>query len=131
MEGAKAMYGKKLGLAFQIVDDILDICGQQSTVGKSLGTDIEKGKLTLPMIHFLKHAAPQHRELLIGLMESNDGDKVERVRQLIGPSDSVAYARGEAQRLVDEAVGALAVLPVGEAREALVEAAQFVTVRDR
>ena len=44
--------------AFQIVDDILDICGQQKTVGKSLGTDIEKGKLTLPLIHFLKHAAP-------------------------------------------------------------------------
>ncbi len=128
---ALATYGKKLGLAFQIVDDILDICGQQSKVGKSLGTDIEKGKLTLPMIHFLKHAAPQHRELLIGLLESHDGDKVERVRQLIGPSDSIAYARGEAQRLVEEAVGALSVLPVGEAREALVEAAQFVTVRDR
>ncbi len=68
---------------------------------------------------------------MIGLLESRDGDKVERVRQLIGPSDSVAYARGEAQRLVDEAVTALGVLPVGEAREALVEAAQFVMVRER
>src|SRR5271154_1372274 len=115
---ALALYGKQLGLAFQIVDDILDICGQQKTVGKSLGTDIEKGKLTLPMIHFLKHAAPQHRELLIGLLESQEHDRVERVRQLIAPSESIAYAKTEAQRLVDEAIAAVKVLPPSEAREA-------------
>src|SRR4029078_10048110 len=84
---ALALYGKQIGMAFQIVDDILDICGSQKTVGKSLGTDIKKAKLTLPMIHFLKHAAPQHRDLLIGLLESDEHDRVERVRQLLAPSD--------------------------------------------
>src|SRR5262249_23659080 len=69
---ALAAYGRHVGMAFQIVDDILDICGQQRTVGKSLGTDIEKGKLTLPLIHFLKHAAAPHRDLLIGLLESRE-----------------------------------------------------------
>ncbi len=128
---ALATYGRQLGLAFQIVDDILDICGQQKTVGKSLGTDIEKGKLTLPMIHFLKHAAPQHRELLIGLLESEEHDRIERVRQLIGPSDSIAYARAEAERLVEEAIAALRVLPPSEAREALTEAAHYVTAREK
>jgi octaprenyl-diphosphate synthase len=128
---ALALYGKQLGLAFQIVDDILDICGQQKTVGKSLGTDIEKGKLTLPMIHFLKHAAPQHRELLIGLLESQEHDRVERVRQLVAPSESIAYAKSEAQRLVDEAIAAVKVLPPSEAREALIEAAHYVTARDK
>jgi octaprenyl-diphosphate synthase len=128
---ALATYGRQMGMAFQIVDDILDICGQQKTVGKSLGTDIEKGKLTLPMIHFLKHAAPQHRELLIGLLESQEHDRVERVRQLVAPSDSIAYARHEAERLVKEAVSALKVLPPGPAREALVEAAHYVTARDK
>ncbi len=128
---ALATFGKQLGLAFQIVDDILDICGQQKLVGKSLGTDIEKGKLTLPMIHFLKHAAPQHRELLIGLLESQEHDRVERVRQLLAPSESIAYARSEAERLVSEAIRALHVLPQSEAREALMEAAHYVTVRDK
>jgi octaprenyl-diphosphate synthase len=128
---ALATFGRQLGLAFQIVDDILDICGEQKTVGKSLGTDIEKGKLTLPLIHFLNHAAPQHRELLIGLMESQEHDRVERVRQLIAPSDSIGYARGEAQRLVNEAIAAIRVLPAGDAREALIEAAQYVTARDK
>jgi octaprenyl-diphosphate synthase len=128
---ALALFGKQIGLAFQIVDDILDICGSQKSVGKSLGTDIEKGKLTLPMIHFLRHAAPQHRELLLDLLESQDHDRVERVRQLLSPSDSIAYARNEAERLVSEAISALRVLPPGEAREVLMEAAHYVTARDR
>ena len=128
---ALTTYGRQLGLAFQIVDDILDICGQFSAVGKSLGTDIEKGKLTLPMIHFLRHAAPQHRDLLIGLLELEEHDRVERVRQLLSPSDSIAYARTEAERLVRESVSALSVLPPSEAKEALIEAAHYVTRRDR
>lgn len=128
---ALATYGKLVGMAFQIVDDILDICGQQKTVGKSLGTDIEKGKLTLPLIHFLQHAAPQHRELLIELLESQEHDRISHVKQLVAPSASIGYARGEAERLIGEAVEALQVLPASAAREALVEAAHFVTARNR
>ncbi|HVT82976.1 MAG TPA: polyprenyl synthetase family protein, partial [Phycisphaerae bacterium] len=101
---ALTAYGRLVGMAFQIVDDILDICGAQKTVGKSLGTDIEKGKLTLPLIHFLKHAAPQHRELLIELLESQEHDRIAHVRQLVAPSESIAFARNEAERLVREAV---------------------------
>ena len=128
---ALAAYGRQVGIAFQIVDDILDICGQQRVVGKSLGTDIQKGKLTLPLIHFLKHAAPPHRELLIELLESSDHERVAHVRQLVGPTDSIAYARAEAQRLIEGAVAALDVLPATSARAALVEAAHFVTARNK
>ncbi len=128
---ALATFGKQLGLAFQIIDDILDICGQQKTVGKSLGTDIEKGKLTLPMIHFLKHAAPQHRELLIDLLGSREHDRIERVRQLLAPSDSIAYARREAQNLVNQAITALRILPPSEARDVLTEMAHYVTAREK
>jgi len=128
---ALAHYGRQVGLAFQIVDDILDICGQTKTVGKSLGTDIEKGKLTLPLIHFLQHAAPQHRELLMGLLESTEHDRVEHVRQLVAPSESIQFARREAERLIAEAIEALAILPESPARGALVEAARYVTARER
>jgi len=128
---ALATYGRQVGMAFQIVDDILDIVGQQKTVGKSLGTDIEKGKLTLPMIHFLRHAAPQHRELLIGLLESDEHDRIERARQLVAPSDSIGYARREAERLIEAAIEALSILPAGEARDVLSEMAHFVTRRDK
>ncbi len=126
---ALARYGRLLGLAFQIVDDVLDIAGAQTTVGKSLGTDIEKGKLTLPMIHFLASAAPSHRELLIGLLESNEHDRVERVRQLLLPSVSMTYARDKAQSLVDQAIAALDDLTDSPARGTLAQMAAFVTTR--
>jgi len=128
---ALAAYGKLVGMAFQIVDDILDICGQQKTVGKSLGTDIEKGKLTLPLIHFLKNAAPQHRELLIELLESQEHDRISHVKQLVAPSASITFAKNEAERLISDAVAALSILPNSPARQALVEAAHFVTARNR
>jgi octaprenyl-diphosphate synthase len=128
---ALATFGRKIGLAFQIVDDILDICGTTRTVGKSLGTDIEKGKLTLPMIHFLKHAAAQHRALLVDLLDSKDADRVSRVRQLLAPSPSMAAARQAAEKLVSEAITALhhGVAP-GDARDVLEEMARFVTARE-
>jgi octaprenyl-diphosphate synthase len=128
---ALALYGRQVGMAFQIVDDILDICGQQKTVGKSLGTDIEKGKLTLPLIHFLQHAAAPHRELLIELLESSQDDRIGHVRQLVAPSESIRYAYRQAECLVGEAVAALNILPASAARDALVEAAHFVTARNR
>lgn len=124
------LFGRKIGLAFQIIDDLLDICGNTKTVGKSLGTDIEKGKLTLPLIHFLKHAAPQHRALLLDLLESGEADRVARVRQLLAPSESIAAARKVAENLVQEAIKALHTLPPSEARTALEDMARFVTARE-
>ncbi len=97
------LYGLSLGTAFQIQDDILDIVGDQTTVGKTLGIDVQKGKLTLPMIHFMNTAPREHRTLLRSLLLSREADKVERIRNLILPSDSVQYATARARRLVDRA----------------------------
>src|SRR5437667_8324040 len=96
-------YGRSLGTAFQIQDDILDIVGDAGMVGKTLGIDIEKQKMTLPVIHFLRTAPPEHRKLLRSLIASREADKVERIRNLILPSGSIAYAREAARRLVDDA----------------------------
>src|SRR3954454_16187415 len=84
-------YGRSLGIAFQIQDDILDIVGDAGTVGKTLGIDVEKGKMTLPMIHFTRTAPPEHRALLRSLLTSPDGDKTEKIRNLIVPSHSIEY----------------------------------------
>jgi len=127
---ALAEYGKKIGLAFQIIDDVLDICGSTKTVGKSLGTDIEKGKLTLPMLHFLKHAAPQHRALLIDLLSSSAVDRVDHVRQLLAPSASIVAARQTAERYIQQAIEALRNMPASDARDAMEEMAKFVIARD-
>src|SRR3954466_10393163 len=79
------LYGLSLGTAFQIQDDILDIVGDARAVGKTLGIDVEKGKLTLPMIHFLRTAPIEHRTLLRDLLASRGIDKIEKMSNLILP----------------------------------------------
>jgi len=122
-------YGDCLGTAFQIQDDILDILGDASVVGKTLGSDIHKGKLTLPMIHFLRTAPLEHRTLLRSLLTSRDADKVDQIRNLILPSQSIEYARDYARQLVDQARKCLADLPESEPRSVLEAMAEFVITR--
>src|SRR3954451_9153582 len=117
--GQLELYGLSIGVAFQIQDDILDLVGQETMVGKTLGSDVEKGKMTLPMIHFLRTAPAEHRALLRSLLTSNDADKVERIRNLLLPSPSIDYARSRAREYVDRARGALLSLPDTEARRVL------------
>src|SRR5687767_12722918 len=122
-------YGMSLGTAFQIQDDILDIVGDEHTVGKTLGSDVEKGKMTLPMIHFLKTAPQEHRHLLRSLLQGNGPDKGERIRHLILPSGSIEYARGRAQQYIEQARAGLASLPDSDARRVLDTMAEFVVAR--
>lgn len=122
-------YGRALGMAFQIQDDILDVVGETQVVGKTLGIDVEKGKMTLPMIHFLQTAPPEHRALLRSLLTGRDADKAERVRNLVLPSASIGYATDRARQLVDKARSAISELPDSEARRVLDSMAEFVVAR--
>jgi octaprenyl-diphosphate synthase len=122
-------YGMCLGKAFQIQDDILDLIGDVGQVGKTLGIDAEKGKLTLPVIHFLRSAPPEHRLLLRSLLSGPVPDRVEKIRNLITPSASIEYARNEARQLVNRARAAIAPLPGSEAKTVLSAMADFVISR--
>jgi octaprenyl-diphosphate synthase len=122
-------YGLAIGTAFQIQDDILDIVGDQSTVGKTLGIDLDKGKLTLPIIHFLRTAPHEHRTLMRSLLYSREADKAERIRNLILPSRSVQYAADRAQQLVARAKSTLDGLPNAQATQVLQTMADFVISR--
>jgi octaprenyl-diphosphate synthase len=123
------LYGLSVGTAFQIQDDILDIVGEVRTVGKTLGIDIEKGKLTLPMIHFMRTAPKAHRTLLQSLLEGREPDKVEKIRNLMLPSKSIDYAREKARHLIDRARGAIETLPDSDAKRAMDTMAEFVVSR--
>ncbi|MFI5378220.1 MAG: polyprenyl synthetase family protein [Tepidisphaerales bacterium] len=129
MVSAVENYGLCLGIAFQIQDDILDIVGEPSQVGKTLGIDIEKGKMTLPLIHFMRSAPRQHRDLLLSLLKSESHDKTEKIRNLILPSESIPFARHRAQEYVDEARQSLEALPDSEPRRVLDMLADFVVNR--
>lgn len=123
------LYGLSLGTAFQIQDDVLDLIGDAGTVGKTLGLDLEKGKMTLPLIHFMKSAPPEHRALLRSLLGSRDGDRVEKIRNLVLPSDSIDYAKDKANLLVRRAIDAITALPDSEPKRVLELMAEFVVSR--
>jgi octaprenyl-diphosphate synthase len=122
-------FGRALGTAFQIQDDLLDITGDTATVGKTLGIDAEKGKLTLPMIHFLKTAPAEHRALMRSLLSDPSPDRAERLRNLILPSGSLAYARDAARHLANRARAQLDALPDSDAKRVLDVMAEFVVGR--
>jgi octaprenyl-diphosphate synthase len=100
--------GLALGLAFQIQDDLLDLIGRQEVVGKSLGKDLMKGKLTLPVIHHLARADQRERGEALELIAQGDADTL---RERLRASGSVEHTRNAAQRSVDEAKDVLATLP--------------------
>jgi octaprenyl-diphosphate synthase len=126
---AMETYGISLGIAFQIQDDVLDLVGDVRQVGKTLGSDLEKCKLTLPLIHFRDNAPPEHRALLLSLLSGPDPDRVEKIRNLILPSDSLSYARQMAEHYVAKARAALKPLPDTSARRTLRLMADFVITR--
>lgn len=123
-------FGLSMGIAFQIQDDILDLVGDVRCVGKTLGTDIEKGKMTLPMIHFMRSAPAEHRQLLRSLLAEGNGDRVERIRNLLAPSESIHHAEHRARQHVERATRAIANLPDTEAKRLLEAMAEFVVSRE-
>jgi len=129
-------YGEKLGLAFQIVDDLLDLVGSEDTVGKTLGLDLAKGKLTLPLIHFLSEAGQdqvgQLRRLLenVAATRQLEAATVESVRQLIVASGSVDHSRKVAGNLIDQACTALHPVSDSPAKSVLMDVAQALRVRE-
>ncbi|MEO0588155.1 MAG: polyprenyl synthetase family protein [Planctomycetota bacterium] len=128
-------YGERVGVAFQIVDDLLDLTGDEAVVGKSLGRDLQKQKLTLPLIHHLATAdAEQRRSTLALLSDLPEHQPAPRgmLRDLLEGTGSMAYARGHAERLVTEARDVvLEALPSGPAAELLAGLAGAITRRDR
>lgn len=123
------MFGWGIGLGFQIVDDVLDLTSSSVAFGKTLGTDLRAGVLTLPVIHGLTHATdPRLRDIAQG-RAGGEGD-MEELKDILGRSGSFAYAEGMARRFVGDAVRNLSLLPECDAREALLSMADFVVERE-
>lgn len=127
--GALASYGRDIGIAFQIVDDLLDLTGSQQETGKSVGRDTEMGKLTLPLIRFRNSVDSGKREQLDEILSNGHEDKAALARAMLVDSGCIEQAFDVARDYIDRAVAALAVLPPTDAKAALTAAADFVVQR--
>lgn len=131
-ECAEAMgrcaYG--IGVAFQIIDDCLDLVGTEQQMGKSLGSDIEKGHLTLPVIHWISQTPAEQRRQAVAELGLLDGPVDRRkVASQLEASGSIRYANDRAQEEVARAVKELARLPDSHARECLRMLGDYVITR--
>lgn len=118
-EVAAAMraYGLKLGTAYQVYDDCLDIAGDESKAGKSLGTDLKKGKLTLPIILLLRDASEANRARWSRAVLS--GEETEALVRATRSSGALKGAIGAARTLLKEAVEAIGIVPENTFRDGL------------
>jgi octaprenyl-diphosphate synthase len=131
---AMSEFGTDLGIAFQIMDDCLDLTGVETVVGKSLGTDLGLGKLTLPLLQLLENSGDR-RPRLLELVSSNGSERTaaEGLRELRAEFDvdaSVEYSLSRARGFVDSGLRALDVLPQGPARDAMAMLADYVLRRN-
>lgn len=117
---AVGRFGRGLGVAFQIQDDLLDLTGEESVVGKSVRKDLEKGKLTYPLIHHLARAEARTRGETLRLIRSAARtDAAQALNDLLATTGSIDATRRTAARLVDESKAALGALPPGPGRDML------------
>jgi octaprenyl-diphosphate synthase len=127
-------YGTNLGLAFQIVDDLLDYLGDPAKTGKGVGNDFQEGKMTLPLIKILTRASAEDRAVLIALLEGPPqvrSRQLATARALMEKYQGFSLARAQAESLIAEALAGLAIFGASAAREPLAGLARYVLNRDK
>jgi octaprenyl-diphosphate synthase len=122
-------YGRCLGIAFQIADDVLDIWGEERMTGKSLGTDLEKKKMTLPLIRLLETSGREAAAKIRGILEDADPASRRRLRPYLEQSGALDYSWQRARQYVEQAVRSLDGLADSEAKDVLRILAQYVMRR--
>lgn len=131
IEGAAARYGRHLGTAFQLIDDMLDYSGDTGAIGKNVGDDLREGKPTLPLIHVLGHGTADERQMVREAIENGSTERQHDVLAAILRTGGLDYTRQRATEEAAIARDALAALPPSAYRDALLYFATYSVERDR
>ncbi len=131
IEAAMARYGKHLGTAFQLIDDVLDYRADREALGKNLGDDLAEGKPTLPLIYALERVDGPVREAIRRSIEQGSVESLPEITAAIESTGGLAYTSRLARREASLAIEALADLPDSAYKQALRELADFAVDRDR
>ncbi len=126
---AMARYGYDLGIAFQIADDVLDLLGDEETVGKTLGSDLVKQKATLPLIRLLSSVGTDDRVQIISLLKREGNHHRDALKAWFDRCDAIPYARQKAISFTQRAADELAAVPAGDATNSLRGLTEFVVSR--
>src|SRR5262245_45707356 len=121
-------FGRDLGIAFQIADDLLDVLGEEKTTGKSLGTDLEKQKPTLPIIRALEVASEADRQAILEILTS-DERHTNPLQPFLSRYEAIPYTRQRALSFTTRARRHLELLPPSSARDVLATMTEFVVSR--
>jgi octaprenyl-diphosphate synthase len=130
-ETALEAYGRNFGIAFQLVDDILDYSAEQIELGKTIGDDFREGKMTLPVVLTFARADAHERVFLRRCLEEleQDGSDLENAIALMTKYDALADSKARARHYGQMATAALAIFPKSPAKRALVEVVTFCIER--
>ncbi len=132
-EECLAEYGHALGLAFQVIDDVLDLTAAESVLGKPVASDLREGKATLAVVHALENASEREQEMILQVLADGAFTQVayQDVLAVLDRYGSIPFAMEVAQRYAEQARRALDCLPDSEYKRALLWVPDFVVNRDK
>ncbi len=129
IQHAMGDYGRHLGTAYQLVDDVLDYQSDPATRGKNLGDDLAEGKPTLPLIYALRQCEPARAALIRDVIKNGGRDQLGEIMATIESTGGLEYTARLAQTEADQALAVLTALPETPYREALAALVRFAVAR--
>ncbi|WP_255520377.1 octaprenyl diphosphate synthase [Undibacterium sp. 14-3-2] len=127
---AAAEYGRSIGTAFQLIDDVLDYTGNAEEIGKNVGDDLREGKPTLPLIYLMKNGTAEEKELVRTCIEQGDESQFDKILHAITQSGALNYTKEKAVEAARKASAAVTHLPESPYKEALLTLSQFAVQRN-
>jgi octaprenyl-diphosphate synthase len=125
-------FGRLIGLAFQIRDDIFDYIGKTSIIGKPVGNDIREKKITLPLIYALQKVSDREAKAIVNIVKSNKKRKdVKEVIDFVIENDGIGSAQATAIDFINKAKSILQEFPINSARESLLRLADYIVEREK
>ncbi len=130
IERAMAAYGLHLGIAYQVIDDVLDYCGTPDQIGKNIGDDLGEGNPTLPLIYAMRNGSQAAADAVRAAIRRGGADRIEQVIDAVESTNAIAYTARAARTEADRALTAIQVLPPSPYKEALQSLAEFAVSRN-
>jgi len=127
---AAGEYGRSLGTAFQLIDDVLDYSGNAAEIGKNVGDDLREGKPTLPLIYLMEHGSAEQRELVRSCIENGDEQHFDQILAAITNSGALDYTKQEAKKAAQRASDAVMSLPDSIYKDSLLKLSAFAVERN-